>query len=135
MGVSIVKSDVEKELVRRILDTFQDAVIWIDVKSIIVEWNSAAESVFVFKRSDVVGRSLTSTIVPDHHRQAHMTGMQQYMLTGDGPIFGHTVEIDAMTWSGAEIPVAISIDSITVDGRLYFTAHIRPLNEIPVKHQ
>ena len=133
MGISIVKAEVQEDLVRRILDTFQDAVIWIDVKSIIVEWNAAAEHVFGFKREDVMGRSLTSTIVPDHHRASHMAGMKNFMATGEGPIFGHTVEIDAMTWSGSLISVAISIDKIVVDGRLYFTSHIRPLNEVPMK--
>lgn len=133
MGTSIVKAEEQEKLVQSILDTFQDAVVWIDITSKIVEWNKAAETVFGFKRGDVIGRSLTSTIIPDHHRENHMAGMKNFLATGEGSIFGHTVEIDAMTWSGNSISVAISIDKIVVDGRQYFTSHIRPLNEIPIK--
>jgi len=133
MGISINKIDVHNELVREILDTFQDAVIWIDTNSKIVEWNRSAESVFGFKRVDVLGRSLTNTIIPDHHRENHISGMEGFMATGTGPLFGHTVEIDAMTWAGTSISVAISIDKILINGKLYFTSHIRPLSEIPTK--
>ncbi|MEH6593673.1 MAG: PAS domain S-box protein [Halioglobus sp.] len=132
MGVSIAR-EIKEDLVRRILDTFQDAVVWIDAESMIVEWNTSAESVFGFKRADVMGRSLMHTIIPDHHRENHSTGMKSFMATGNGPLFGHTVEIDAMTWSGASIAIAISIDQIVLNGNQYFTAHMRPLNEIPVK--
>ena len=133
MTTSILTGGIKEDLIRRILDTFQDAVIWIDVKSVIVEWNASAEAVFGFKRTDVIGRTLTNTIIPDHHRESHMTGMKSFIETGEGALFGHTVEIDAMTWSGNSINVAISIDKIIVGGRQYFTAHIRPLAETPVK--
>ncbi len=133
MSASIARTEVKKEVVRRILDTFQDAVIWVDVDSMIVQWNASAEAVFGFNRADVMGRSLVNTIIPDHHRQNHMAGMKNFMETGNGPLMGHTVEVDAMTWSGNTIPIAISIDKIVLNGLQYFTSHIRPLSEIPVK--
>jgi PAS domain S-box-containing protein len=117
-------------LVSCILNTIHDAVVWIDTGSRIVEWNSAAERVFGFMHDDVVGRSLTSTIIPDEHRVAHLNGMAKFMSTGTGQLFGHTVEINAMTWSGTELPIAITIGSIVVEGNQYFTAHIRSLNEM-----
>ena len=117
------------ELISSILETFPDAVVWVDSASKIVQWNSAAERIFGFKRKDVVGRSLTQTIIPDEHRSAHMIGMANFMKTGTGQIFGHTVEIEAMTWSGEIIPIAISIDALMIDGEQFFTSHIRALGE------
>ena len=115
------------ELLYRVLNTFQDAVVWIDTNSRIVEWNGAAERLFGFMREDVVGCSLAHTIIPDEHRVAHLNGMAKFMQTGAGAIFGRTVDINALTWSGDQIDVAISIDSIVVNNTQYFTAHIRSL--------
>lgn len=119
----------EKTLTATILDTIHDAVVWIDHNSKIVEWNLAAERLFGFHREDVIGRSLTSTIIPDEHRVAHLDGMSKYMQTGEGQLFGHSVEIDAMTWAGSKITVAITIGSILVDGESLFTAQLRALDE------
>lgn len=116
-------------LIQDVLNTFQDAVVWIDTNSRIVEWNTAAERLFGFSRSEVLSHTLVNTIVPDEHRAAHLNGMAKYMETGTGAIFGRTVNINAMTWSGNLIDIAISIDSIKVAGQQYFTAHIRKLDK------
>lgn len=112
-------------LIEGITSTLRDAIIWIDVNSRIVEWNSSAEQLFGFQREDVIGRSLVNTIIPDDQRENHLRGMARFINTGVGPRFGRTTEVSALTWSGNVIKVSIFINTIAVAGEQYFTSQIR----------
>jgi len=53
---------------RQLIDTANDAVVSIDDRSIIVDWNRTAETMFGWSREEAVGRVLTDLIVPQQHR-------------------------------------------------------------------
>jgi PAS domain-containing protein len=48
-----------------------DAIITIDHRGVVVEWNSAAERVFGYARSEAVGREIADLIIPPQLREAH----------------------------------------------------------------
>ncbi|MCX2982939.1 PAS domain S-box protein [Halieaceae bacterium IMCC14734] len=125
----MITSAETRDLIGDILNTCQDAVIWIDTNSHIVQWNNKAEALFGFRRESVLKHSITSTIIPDEHRVGHLKGMAKYMDTGHGNVFGVKTTINAVTWSGEEIMVTLAIDKISVSGTQYFTAQIAPFVE------
>jgi len=85
------------------------AAVAVDESSFIVGWNTKAEETFGWPRADIVGRSLSSTLIPPKYREAHERGFKKYLETGEGPVLGQTIEIAAMHRDGHEFPVEISI--------------------------
>ena len=85
------------------------AAIAVDESSFIVGWNSHAEETFGWTEAEVVGRSLSSTIIPPQYCEAHERGFKKYLATGEGPVLGQKIEITAMHRDGREFPIEISI--------------------------
>ncbi len=56
--------------------TSLDAVIVSDDEGRILDFNTAAETIFGHNSEDVIGKDLGELIVPDHHRAAHTAGME-----------------------------------------------------------
>ena len=98
-----------------------DAIVVIDEKGAIVEFNPAAEQIFGFNRSDVIGTDMGQTIVPPHHRDAHAQGMKHYLKTGEGPVLNQRIEIDAVTADGRSIMIELAIKEwVSESGSLFF---------------
>src|SRR4029077_3688972 len=66
------------EQTRLILDTAYDAFVAIDSNGKITTWNTQAEKTFGWPRQEAIGQTLSETIIPPQHRQAHMRGLKKY---------------------------------------------------------
>ncbi len=114
---------------RAILDTALDCIISMDQSGLILEFNPAAERVFGFSRSEAIGRELAELIVPPALRQSHRRGLSHYLATGEGPVLGRRIEINALRRDGSEILVELAITAFKVEGVPVFTAYLRDITE------
>ncbi|MEM6746282.1 MAG: PAS domain S-box protein [Pseudomonadota bacterium] len=123
-------SDSELEIALRnaVIDQALDCVVIIDGDGKIVEFNPAACSTFGYKREDTIGRNLADVLVPERYRQMHVDGMERYKRTGDGPVIGTRIEIEALCADGSEIPVELAITPVECCGEHYFTAYLRDIS-------
>jgi PAS domain S-box-containing protein len=112
-----------------ILMTALDAIITIDHRSIILEFNPAAEVLFGYKAAEAVGSAMYDLIVPPSLRARHLRGMKRYLDDGEGPILGQRVEMTATRADGTEFPAEISIVPIHRKGPPLFTGQVRDLTE------
>src|SRR5439155_21607722 len=98
-------SDAERggaERLKGVIDSALDAVITMDASGVITGWNPQAEMVFGWPAGEVLGRPLSETIVPPHHREAHVQGLQRFLTSGQGPIIDRRVEMTALHRDGYE---------------------------------
>lgn len=114
---------------RELMDIALDAIIAIDEAGTVLEWNRGAEAAFGWKREEVVGRRLADTIVPERYRDAHTRGLAHFVATGEGPLIGRRVEIEALHRDGREIPVEISILARRTERGSMFIAFIRDISD------
>ncbi|GIW52987.1 MAG: histidine kinase [Gemmatimonadales bacterium] len=119
----------EQEHVRRILDSALDAVIAIDAEGRIIEWNNQAERMFGWKRAEILGQRLSSTIIPPRYREQHERGLRLYLTTGRGEVLNRRVEFTALRRDGSEFPVELSIAPVSWEGKTTFTAFVRDISE------
>lgn len=112
---------------RSVINAALDAIITINAKGIITEWNPRASEIFGWTESEVIGRPLTDNIIPSQHRHSHDTGMNHYMSTGVGPALNQRIEITALHKKGKEFPVELTIIPITREGNQSFTAFARDI--------
>ena len=106
-----------------------DAMVTIDGRGVVVEWNPQAEATFWFTREEAVGRALTDLIIPPQHRAAHVAGMQRYMKVGKEVILNRRIEITALRKNGEEFPVELTVTPLRLGEQIFFSSFIRDISE------
>ena len=84
---------------------------------------------FGFTRAEAIGKELAELIIPPRSRERHRQGLAHYLKTGEGPLLGKPIEIEALRRDRAEIWVQLAISAIEVDGSPIFTAYLRDITE------
>lgn len=111
-----------------LFDRALDAVVGMDGTGRVIAWNKAAEVMFGYARTEVMGRMMSEVIVPPQHRDAHTAGLAHYNRTGEGPVLEQHIRITAIDRDKAEFPVELSIFAMGEDqGGEAFYAFIRSL--------
>ncbi len=111
-----------------ILGAAVDAIVSADGAGRILEFNPAAERMFGWDRTDVVGRPIADVLVPPELRATHAQGFARYMATGEARILGQRVRTTGARADGTTLPVELTVTEIRVDGRPMFTAFIRDIS-------
>lgn len=116
------------EELRSIIESAELAVVTINERHEVVYMNPAAENMFGYQRSEIIGGDL-SPLIPPEHRESHRNYVERYVRTRRGKLIGHSAQLEAERRDGARFPVQISFSVAEVGGRLFFTAMIRDLTK------
>ena len=120
----------EQLVARSVLDAALDAVVVIDTSGAIVEWNTAATTMFGFDRAAAVGSQLGDLIVPEDQRVAHLVGLERCVATGEGPMLNTRVAVAARHADGSTVKVEMKVTPTTDDaGTVRFTGWLRDVGE------
>ena len=112
---------------RIVIDTALDAVIMMDDKGRITEWNNQAEIIFGWSRAETLGQEMANFIIPERYRAMHRAGMEKYLATGEHAILNQRIEIAALNKTGKEFPIELTITAQTVNGKVFFNSFIRDI--------
>ncbi len=123
---AIAKSE---HLIRMVIDTALDAVITMDGKGNVTEWNSQAEKTFGWSRAEAVGRSLGGLIIPPSLRERHEKGLAAFLRTGEARVLGRRVELPAIRRDGGTITVEMAVTAVRDGPEVYFNAFLRDITE------
>jgi PAS domain S-box-containing protein len=113
---------------RAILDTALDAILTMDDRGMVTEFNPAAERIFGHRREEAVGRELASLIIPASLREAHRHGLQKFLETGEGPFIDRRFETTAVRADGTEFPAEVAITKVPVNPPV-FTGFVRDVTD------
>jgi PAS domain S-box-containing protein len=112
---------------RSVVDAAYDAIITIDQQHNITLFNRAAELLFGYSQSEMIGRPL-SILIPQRFRQQHDEHIQHFSRS---PVNSRQMDernrIYGQHRDGSLLPVEIAISKINVNGLLEFTAVIRDI--------
>jgi PAS domain S-box-containing protein len=125
----LLDSTTSRAKIEAILEASLDALIIINQNGLIEEFNSRAEEIFGWSKSEVINKPLAAFIIPQHLREAHTKGMEHYLLTGEGPVLGQRLELTALHQQGYEFPIEITISNIKIDNQEFFASFIRNITE------
>ena len=117
---------------RAILDSALDAVVTIDHRGHVLEFNRAAERIFGFVREDILGLELAMLIVPPAHREGHRRALARWSAEGPRPgaggMLGQRIDVEAMRSDGSIFPAELAISRVDTSGPPVFTACIRDVS-------
>ena len=114
---------------RSIVEGALDAIISVDKRGNITEFNSAAIRMFGYDSNQAIDKKVSTLIVPERYRERHENAFQHYLKTGEGSWLGKTVKIEAIRSDGTEFPVELSLSSIGTTRGEICTATIRDITE------
>jgi two-component system, sensor histidine kinase and response regulator len=117
---------------RAMLEAALDSVITIDHDGKIIEFNTAAEQTFGYRREDVLGQDLAEQLMPTAFRKAYRHGLARDLASTEGPLLGTRVEVTAVRADGSEFPAELSITPIPLGGPALFTVFLR---DITARHR
>ncbi|HHT9127002.1 MAG TPA: PAS domain-containing sensor histidine kinase [Candidatus Brocadiia bacterium] len=113
---------------RVIFDSAQDAIVIINDKGKISQWNRAAERIFGFASEDVIGKKLHTLIIPRKYYREFEKEFNQFKITAQANVTNHPVEFMALNKVGAEFPIEVSISSTQIKDGWYSIWIIRDIS-------
>ena len=78
-----------------IITSAMDAIVAADDRGYITEFNAAAESLFGYRRADVIGLRVGDVLVPENMRGHHELGLRRCAESGERRLAGQRVELEA----------------------------------------
>ncbi len=117
------------EVIRRtMLQASLDAIIVIDETGSIIEFNPAAEKMFGFQRTDILGKDLLDTVVPEYYRKGYASGAD-YMSGRGAPMVGQRLETVTQNAAGEVFPIELTATEMRVADRRLIFGSIRDLRD------
>ena len=111
-----------------ILDTVPDAMIVIDERGIMQSFSSAAERLFGYKSSEVIGRNI-KILMPSPYRENHDGYIERYLRTGERRIIGIGRVVVGERKDGSTFPMELAVGEMRSSNQRFFTGFIRDLTE------
>jgi len=100
-----------------------------DAEGRVVEWNASAERIFGWTRAEAVGRSLSELLVPPSLRALHDAGVRRWHATGEAQMLDRKLELPALSASGRQIMIEMTISSYEWKGKRCVGAFINDISE------
>jgi two-component system, LuxR family, sensor kinase FixL len=113
---------------RWILDTMPDGIVVIDERGAIQSFSSAAERLFGYEETEVVGHNV-DILMPSPYHEAHDDYIRRYLATGERRIIGIGRVVVGLRKDGETFPMELEIGEFSAGGARFFTGFVRDLTE------
>ena len=128
-----------EERFRNLAETASDAILSADSSGKIIYFNPAAERIFSYSSTEIIGQPLT-LLMPERFHDPHRQGLDRFLRTGEARVIGKTVELAGRRKDGTEFPLELSLSSWKTREDTFFTAILsditeRKKSEKALKHQ
>ncbi|MCX6351317.1 MAG: PAS domain S-box protein, partial [Bacteroidetes bacterium] len=126
MKLRKVQEESSDELMATFFKNAIDAVIVMDEKGVILQWNPKAEVIFGWKAEEAIGQYFHEIIIPERYREGHLKRMKMF---GKDAILNKTIEIIALRKNTAEFDLALGISPTTIKGQQFFIGFANDITE------
>lgn len=113
---------------RAILDNVVDGIVTIDTNGVIETFNPAAEKIFGYKASEILGRNV-SELMPAPFASKHDNYLKRYRTTQNPRIVGGGSELQGKHKDGTVFPLDIALSEMLVGEQRKFIASMRDITE------
>ena len=117
-----------EERFRALVETSTDAIVSVNEKMQVIQWNRAASDLFGFPKELMMGKPV-DILIPEKFRQKHLEGFKRFLATGDARLVGKTAEFECLRKDGTTRPIELSLSADNNNGPWTFTAIIRETTE------
>ncbi len=109
-----------------ILDNTLDGILAIHANGLIDSFNSAAERIFGYPASDVIGQNV-KLLMPEPYHSEHDGYLKHYQQTGEKKIIGIGRQVTGMRKDGSVFPMDLAVSPMSVNGETMFVGLVRDI--------
>lgn len=113
---------------RAVIECAVDGIIVIDAHGRVEAFNPAAERLFGYTESEVIGSNV-KMLMPSPYHEEHDTYLARYLGTGVRKIIGTGREVTGLRKDGTTFPLHLSVGEMKVKGVQKFTGIVHDLGE------
>jgi two-component system, LuxR family, sensor kinase FixL len=117
-----------EERMRSIVDHVIDGIITIDDQGTIESYNPAAQRIFSYQATEVIGKNV-KLLMPEPFHSEHDRYVASYLHTGEAKIIGIGREVVGRRKNGAMFPMDLAVSEFHLGQRRYFTGIVRDISE------
>lgn len=114
--------------IRSVLDHVVDGIITIDENRIVQSFNPAAERIFGYPASEVIGQNV-KMLMPEPYHGQHDTYVENYVSTGQAKIIGVGREVVGRRKNGTTFPLDLAVSEFRMGDERFFTGIVRDISE------
>ena len=118
-----------EERLRTIIENAQDAIVMIHADDRVMFWNAAAERMFGYTQAEAMNQDVHMLLAPPENMPLIKERLAELGKSGQGPVIGVTLGLDARRKDGVTIPVELSVSAIHDKNEWAAIATIRDLTE------
>ena len=113
---------------RAIVATAAEGVLTVDPAGRIESFNQAAEKMFGYRADEVIGEDV-HVLIPEQHRNTHVSYVDRFFTTGEASIIGTGREVTAQHKDGSVFPIHLAASEVSFNGERCFAGIIRDISE------
>ncbi len=119
-----------EEKIHSVITNAIDGFITINEKGEIQTFNPAAEQMFGFQASEIMGKNV-NMLMPESYKNKHDRGLEKYIKTGEAKILNTTVEVQGLRKDGSVFPLDLSLNQFSGDEKkaLLFSGILRDVTD------
>jgi diguanylate cyclase (GGDEF)-like protein/PAS domain S-box-containing protein len=117
-----------KEQLRAVLDATSEALVAIDTQERVILFNAAAERMFGYSASEVIGSS-AECLMPARHRRSFRRDLARYLRTGEARAVGAEREVEAVRKDGSVFPALMRVTAVRPAAGKLFVASVRDITD------
>jgi two-component system sensor kinase FixL len=115
-------------LLRAVVDTVVDGIIFIDASGTVTMFNPACERMFGYPAAEIIGGNI-NRLMPEPYHAAHDGYLSDYRRTGERKIIGIRREMVARRQNGETFPIYLSVGETSVDGEPFYVGILKDITE------
>jgi len=122
------KTMVEVLLSSDLLETLPDAIVAVDRDGTIVQVNSQAQTLFGYRRDELIGQKI-EILVPESYRPQHHHHRENFAHAPKTRRMGADLDLSGRRRNGTEFPVEISLSPVSSDDATFVLSAIRDISD------
>ena len=119
----------DRDRLREIFDSAVDGIIVINESGIVLEINSAVETMFGFSQNELLGQNV-NRLMPEPFREEHESYLRRYLQTGAKRIIGIGREVRGRRRDGSTFPLYLAVSEGYIKHKRVFTAFLHTLERL-----
>lgn len=120
--------DEREKYFQAIFSSTVDGFIVIDAHGSIEAFNPAAEKIFGYQASEVVGQNVNS-LMPSPHREQHDQYLANFLIGGAPKVIGISRDVTGLRKDGSSVPIRLAVNALYAKGKIHFVGMVHDISE------